>query len=68
MSTPIEVIYMNVFKILKHQLPSVLLKSLDLGQEVPSLAFSALRCLEFLFTSTERRRVEKALSSVIPDF
>jgi hypothetical protein len=68
MSMPIEVISLNSFKILKYQLPSVLLKSLDVGQEVPSLAFSALRCLEFLFISPERRRAEKTLSTVIPEF
>jgi len=32
MSIPIEVISANDYKILKYQLPTIILKSLDLGQ------------------------------------
>lgn len=68
MSTPIEVVALGNYKILKYQLPSILIRSLEMGQEVPSLAYSALHCLEWLYTSSERKRVEESLNIVIPEF
>ena len=45
MSMPLEIVVLHNYKALKTQLPIVILKALDLGQETPSLAYTALKCL-----------------------
>ena len=64
---PLEVMIHNRYKVLRTQMPVVILKALDLGQETPSLAYSAIKCLERLFLSKEKKTVEKYLSVLIPE-
>jgi hypothetical protein len=52
-------------QIMQHHLSPLLVKTLELGQEITSLADCAIKCLKRMFT-LHRTISEKELISVIP--
>jgi hypothetical protein len=60
-----EVYFLDNYRIMKSQLAELIVKTLELGQEIISLAFVAVRCLKKLFLA-EKEVAQHYLSVTIP--
>jgi hypothetical protein len=60
-----EVYFMDNYRIIKSQLAELIIRTLEMGQEIISLAFVAVRCLKNIFTA-EKKIAQTYLSSALP--
>lgn len=65
LSTPLEIIIHNDYRVLKSKMPIIIKKALDLGNEIQSLAYTSVKCLERLFLSREKKVVQRYLGDII---
>lgn len=60
-----EVYFLDNYRIMKSQLADLIVKTLEMGQEINSLADTALKCLRRLFRA-EKEVFKLYLSGVVP--
>lgn len=60
-----EVYFLDNYRIVKSQLADLIIKTLEMGQEINSLADSAVRCLKRLFRA-QKEVFKLSLSTVVP--
>lgn len=59
-----EVYFLDNYRILQHHLPHLLVRTLELGQQIIALADVAIKCIQRLFS--HKGIAERYLSQVIP--
>ena len=60
-----EVYFMDNYRIVQSELAPLIIKALELGQEIISLAYIAVKCLKKMFQA-EKNIAQKCLASAIP--